>query len=524
MRGKIDVRAIALLVMVSLLGAACGSTVPAEDRQAVQLAGGAELGTDLSGGLPAGAHVNAKGQVVSASGEVLGTAEDFGISTGSGGGVAGGSGGSGASEGSGIASGESGGSGTAGAARAPGITDSKIYFGIGYAESGPANQAAFGQPLDADARKANNTMIEIINKQGGLFGREVVPIYYKFDAASSQTVSQQEQAACAHWTEDNEVFAILEGSPVLRECAKRAGAINSVPYGASLPEHFDQYPYYFETSGLDLVRVGPVTVTGLARQGYFKGEPKIGVVTWDDPTYRASLERGFIPALTSKGIELATEPAYITSPQTAQDLGATSADINSAVLRFQTQGITHVLLVDGPSGLCSNACMGTLFLRRADSQEYFPRYGFNTNNVAIAALEQGLYPARQLRRSMSVEWWTLDKSYDEGWKINQARERCYKLMRDAGVPMDNTNRQYTARAACEQFWFYQVIEKILGNAPLTANNFMVAVNRVASGYPSTNAFAVHLSATQHDGIAAARNAEFDEECGCYKFTSDPYRV
>jgi hypothetical protein len=168
--------------------------------------------------------------------------------------------------------------------------------------------------------------------------------------------------------------------------------------------------------------------------------------------------------------------------------------------------------------------MGTLFLRRADSQEYFPRYGFNANNVAKAAQEEGLYPTRQLRDSVVVEWSDADKSYDEGYKLNQTRERCYKLMRNAGVPMDNAEREFDARLACEQLWFFQLLESILGKVPLTPDNVLAAVNRVGSSFQSPNAYAVRLTATQHDGIAAARNMKFSDSCDCYQWVSDPYKV
>lgn len=519
MRGiKAGERTVAVLSICLLIAAGCGTTVPASERQAAEVADD-ELGGDLTTpeGLPPGARVNDKGQVVSAGGEVLGTAEEFGLSPDSSAQIA-------ADEGSNE---PSDGDDPAVPGDVPGVTATKIYLGMIYQETGPANQAAFGAAgggLDSDARKPYNAMIDLVNKQGGLFGRQVEPIYYKIDGASAQTIDQQSQSACSHWTEDNKVFGILIGGDIFNECAEKAGGISTYSDGASLPEDFQTYPHYFETSGLNLVRLGPVTVNGLYRENYFGKGAKVGVVTWDDPDYRASLERGYMPTLEQRGIPLATEPAYITSPQNAQDLAATSADVNSAVLRFQTLGITHVLMLDGPSGACKSGCMGTLFLRRADSQEYFPRYGFNANNIPKDAQEAGLYPERQLRRSVVVEWSDANKFYDEGYKVNQTRERCYELMRDAGVPLDNAQREADARLACEQFWFFQLLESILGEAPLSPDNIMVAVNKVGWGFSSPNAYAVHFSATQHDGIAAARNMKFDDSCTCYQWASDPYRV
>ena len=249
-------------------------------------------------------------------------------------------------------------------------------------------------------------------------------------------------------------------------------------------------------------------------------------MTWDDQTYKDALERGYMPTLDKLGIELGTEPAYISPPQTFSDLAATSADINSAVLRFQTQGITHVMIIDGPTGLCAQGCQTILFTQRADQQEYYPRYGFNNGNVAKAAYDLGLIPEDQLKGSIIVEWSDSDKFYDQGYKLNKAREKCYAIMRDYGVPMENPNQQYSARSACELLWFMQTIIdiEIAGAVPLSNDTFIQAVNQVGWNYASTNAYAAHLSATQHDGNSAARNMKFVARCSCFKWTSDPYRV
>ncbi len=375
--------------------------------------------------------------------------------------------------------------------------------------------------------KAYNAMVEEVNKAGGILGRQVEVLYYRFDAASSEPIDQQAQAACAHWTQDNKVFAILwsDANGVLRECAARAGAILPLwdtPM-AALPEDFETYPNFVEISGLDIVRAGQVTVVGLHREGYFKGA-KLGVIMWDGPDYKAAFERGFVPALRDKGIELATEPAYASIPQSAQDLAATSADINNAVLRFQSQGITHVMILDGPAGLCGGACLGTLFMRRAEQQSYRPRYGFNSNNVARSGQAQGLYPVEQLPRSVAVEWADWDRTYDAGWKLNRAREACYEIMRKHGVPLTNVNEELVARAACEQLWFMIAAINEIGGATLNWRTFISGVNRIGGSFQSPSAYAVNLSSSQHDGVSAARNQKFVSSCTCYKWIDDPYRI
>lgn len=513
-----DRRGIFVLLVTLLVTAACGSTVQAPE-QATQVTGD-ELG-DLTTGesaLPPGATINKKGQVVSASGEVLGSAEDFGLTApDSASGDAG-------TTGAGIG----GGSSTSGAALGPGVTNDKIYLGIVYLDAGAANQALAGQTIESDSRKAYNAMIEEVNKAGGLGGREVVPIYHKYDGDSSETIAQQAQAACARFTQDNKVYAIFafdNGAGVIQECTEKAGAVNLAPNTGSLPETFRKYPHYIEISGMNLLRVGPVTVAGLKREGYFNRGLKLGMVTWDDTNYRRALEEGYIPALAKQGVELATDPAYISPPQTYQDLGAMSADINNAILRFQSQGITHVIIAAGASGLCGLACMETVWMRRAESQNYRPRYGLNDNNLPTAAYDQGLYPAEQLRDAVAVAWLDLNKAADEGTRVNQTRERCFALMRRHDVPMENVNQEDAARSACDELSFLQtIINGRLNGVPRVNDQFMAAVNSLGTSFSSASAYGTHFSPVRHDGIAAARNIKFLASCDCWRYVTDPYRV
>ena len=421
-----------------------------------------------------------------------------------------------------------GGGGDVPIANAPGVTPTKVFLGVLYLKNQDAANAAIGAGAagGSDARDAYDAVIDLVNKQGGIAGREVVPVYAPLDATSATPADQQLEAACSTWTQDHKVFAILFGGrDVVYECAKKAGALelySTVTGGGSIPETYERYPNYVDMVGVNLVRLGFVTVNGLATQDYFGEAPKIGMVTWDTPEYRAGIQKGYIPALKRHGLSLATEPAYLTPPQTVQQLSEASAQVNSAVLRFSTLGITHVMLLDGAAGLCGAGCMGLEFMHRAKAQQYYPRYGFNDNNAPIVGQQQGFYPNDQLRRSMSVGWTDLDKSFDEGWRVNAVRERCYELMRKNEVDLSNVNAQAQALAACDELWFMQRISADLGDTPLTVSNVMDVVNAIGSSYQSTSAYGMNLSPTQHDGASAVRNMRFVDSCPCFRYTSRPY--
>jgi hypothetical protein len=409
----------------------------------------------------------------------------------------------------------------------PGITADTITLGLVYTKNQEAGNEAIGAPgLHGDARDGYNVVIDEINRSGGIAGRKIGPIYVGYDATGTVPVDQEDQRACATWTQDHEVFAILDGSSsILRECADKAGAVNFWAGGASVPETFRQYPLYVETASMNLVRSGSVTVSALQKAGYFGTAAKIGLVTWDDPVFREAIEGGYVPALKKAGFSPAAPPIYVTGPQTPQDIGALSAAMKNAVLRFKSVGIDHVLLLDGPQGVCGGACLTFEFMGAAKAQKFTPRYGLNDSNSSAAGLEAGLYPPDQLAGAINVGWFDFDKTYDAGGPVNQRREACFDLMRRHSVDMSNPNAQAAALGACDELWFLQAVFDKMHQLGLraTANNFIAGVNALGA-WDSPSLYAAFFSSKQHDGAAAVRISTFQESCGCFEYSAPAYKV
>ena len=496
-------RLLVALAGLALAATACGSTVPKAELQAALANGG------QNGGLGTGGSTGAATGTTGLGG--TGTAGTTGLTTGT----------------TGVTTGTTG--LTSGGPLGPGITATTINIGVIHVKNSAAGNAALGVAgTEVDDQTPYRVVLDDINSHGGVAGRKLKTVTAVIDTTSSQTIDQQAQAACATWTQDNKVFAILGGAQggIVEECAEKAHAINIIPGGASIPDTFRRYPHYLEISGMNLVRMGPVTVKGIGAQGYFNGSPKLGIVTWDEPEYHTALADGYLPALRGFHVTPATPIAYIHAPQTYNDLGGMNSDINSAVLRFSGQDIDHVMIIDGAAGICAGACLGYEFLNQAQSQEYYPRYGFNDYNYADTSVDS-LYPHQQLVGSVGVIWSDDDSSHDVGWHTNKARESCYDLMHKHGFDYDatNQNQTYAVRAACEMFWFFRdVIARLPRGATLNNDNFMTSVNQMGTSFQSLNTYVSRLSASQHDGASAVRNEAYFESCKCYKFTSAPYEA
>jgi hypothetical protein len=420
--------------------------------------------------------------------------------------------------------------GTSGSLRVPGVTATTIYVGATYqTDQGAVNSAIFGTALNGgDARNFYKVVIDDINKHGGIAGRRIVPVYFELHTADTTTIEQQYEAACSTWTKDNKqgVFAILDtGRPALRECARKNGVVEFGESSASVAQTFRQYPNYVELNGINMVREAPVTINGLAAQQYFDPGSKIGIVAWDDPNHREGVRAGYIPTLRSRGLSLATEPAFVHVPENAQDLGSSSAGVSAAVLRFNSLHVDHVFVLDGTAGICGGACLTTLFMREADSQNYHPRYGLNTNNQPQAGIDGNLYPTSQLSRSLAVLWGDQETAADVGIQKNAARVRCSALMKKNGYDIDGANSNFRGFAlfACGEVWFMQAAAaKMTG--PLTVANFMAGVNQLGDSHQDPTTYLAHYSSTQHDGAVGIRYAHYVDSCECFRYTSPVYRI
>ena len=508
----------ALALAAALPLTACGSTVATQ-------AGGATGGDALTGGsttangLGAPAQPGAGPQTTSNLGGTAG-APVTGGPAGTTPGAATGAGGAGTTSGGQTGAVEQRTTTGASGATAPGITKDKVYLGIAYFPDAASSNAAIGASgaNGGDQRDYNNAVIDDLNKRGGILGRKVVPVYFEIQSTSSEPVDSQLQKACDRWTKDNKVFAITFRGRVLQECARKAGILITDGSGEASAT-YSKLPNMLDPGNLSLDRLGGTTVSGLATQAYFKPAPewtagKVGVITWDNPNYRAGVSQGYLPALKKLGLSAPVK--YVQIPQTVGNISDSSAAVSSAVLSFRSAGIDHVLIQDGPAGVFGLGGLTLLFLQNANSQQYYPRYGFNANNVPGFSI----YPARQQHGMLAVDYGDYMPSQDEGISPNPARTRCLRIMKEHGVTANDQTTYATAGAACESIWF---VEALLKKAPqLTLRGAIAAAEGLGTSFGSTLVYGTRFGPGRHDGAELARNAKYDDACSCMKYTSKPY--
>jgi hypothetical protein len=292
---------------------------------------------------------------------------------------------------------------------------------------------------------------------------------------------------------------------------------------------FRQFPYYYELNTLNLSRMAAAEVAGLQAQGYFSGwdsaagrpgpgKPKVGIIYEDQPSFIRAVNDVVVPALARAGY--APDPANVVRVPRVErttDEGAIGAAISNAVLRFRSAGVEHVMIVES-SGVDS-----LLFGNNADSQQYHPRYGVNSQNGLQALADSGSYPKSQLPGAVGIGWLpsldiTPSQNPDNGPYSNAARQRCLNLYKAHGVTFTDTNAKAIGMNDCNDMWFFEMAGNKV-NGPLNRDGFLAAVNSVGSSYPAIDGFGTNFSPTQHDGAAAIRYWAYVPNCQCMQYTS-----
>jgi hypothetical protein len=519
------------VVAALLLTVACGSTV----HNGAALSGGQDsstTGARAAGSNGLGGSTNGNRSVPSGSGtagssgpqggrsQSLGTAQNGGAANSST-----------TDQTSGSAPvGAGGSSGTGSAATAPGVTATSITVGITYATNTQADGAAFGITgvNVGDPLAEQKAIINDINAHGGVGGRRLLYVAHPIDATSTDNYDAQAEAECADFTQDHKVFAVLHdwSNDDLRACLNKAGVAQITEGLQSVfttPATYRNFPYFLTPANISLDRVDANWVPALTGQHYFDkwntatGAPggampvKVGILDVDNAASRLAVSGNLEPALKAGGIPY--EVIRVNDPQSQGDSGNVVAQIQSAVLKFRNDNVTHFLPTQ--SGIV------TYFAKNASSQKYYPRYGLNSNDSTEVLLEAGLVPKDEMNGAVGYGWSPLlDVSRasdpDNGPNSNAARRSCITLMKRAGI---NITGAPATRGALEYCDVYNFLKRTVeaGGPTVNRGSFLAGANAQARSFVAATTFTTFLDPTHHDGVAAARNFAYVSSCGCLQY-------
>jgi hypothetical protein len=396
---------------------------------------------------------------------------------------------------------------------ARGVTATTIRIGLEFIKGADdaRKNMGFQGVTSGDQQQQLQILTDEINRTGGLAGRKLVPVFHAYDANSSSNTSSNEQAACATFTQDNQVFAVISAlnhTEIFFSCLSKVG----VPYisapGLTITDDdvFRRYPLHLELNAVSLSKQGDLFGKPLADTGYYDKGAKIGLLTFDQPNFTRAVDQHLKPALRKIGrrVDDEVELAY---PQSTSDQGEMAAAIGNAVLRFRQNQITHVLITD------VSALVTVLFATAAANQGYYPRYGWLSPNGGQAAADL-ISDKRSLQGAVELGWYPsidLNAANQDIFPANA--KRCAQLFTSKGYRPQSRNEETVLQIQCEIFFFTQQAAKRVPE--LTGGAFVSAMRSVSPVVAPNSTYRIDMRSTAA-GAKAYRIQRWVTACTCFK--------
>ena len=234
-----------------------------------------------------------------------------------------------------------------------------------------------------DMQAIANAVAAHVNRMGGVGGRQMALVFADYDAtaATRGTGPAEDQKTCSTLTEDNHVFATLSplsSGETLQTClaqprrAVRGSELRVLRHGRAAR---------LLRARLPGCGAGNQAACRSPRGDRGSSAPtrRSGSCTSSAPTAVEPRDKGLRPALAAHGMKIADEISYTVNTPDA---------VTAGVLRFKSEGITHVFVLD-VGGIETQ-----YFMVNAESQSFRPRYAIDTRSNPV--LQESNSPARQL--------------------------------------------------------------------------------------------------------------------------------
>jgi ABC-type branched-subunit amino acid transport system substrate-binding protein len=423
--------------------------------------------------------------------------------------------------------------GAAGAVQGVGVTAKEIFVGITYQTNGDqANKAlGVGAISQGDTKADAQAIVDDINAHGGVAGRKLVPVWFNYDVSDTRPYTVQDNAACAKFTQDNHVFAVL-GTGITDNytaCATKAGAIN---LGSNIIDpdvaYFQRYPYYFGYDTVSQDRMMADEVGALVRLKYFtawdanNGKPggvapvKVGIIGYDSPSWRTPLQQKLLPGLARAGIKV--DPAdvqLILRPDDNSQIPQAVAQVQSAVLKFRQDNVSHVIVLD------ANGSMMLQLLQNARGQHYYPRYGVNTATGMQALADTGAVDGDQFAGAVGLGWSpTLDLAAGKSDRyLGAATKNCLDVIeKRTGQRFSSTNAAAIALDYCDGLYLLRDAANRAGTV-LNQQTARMAIESLGAAFKPAGVASSYFGPSQHDGLETGYDMRWDTDCSCSRYVS-----
>jgi hypothetical protein len=386
-----------------------------------------------------------------------------------------------------------------------------VQVGIEYDSDNSAAYQAIGAKGVATGNQKGEILAVVgwINAHGGLGGRKLEPVLHESSAEASPFAAQA-QAACADFTEDHHVAAVV-GRTSDRDDLYRCLRPKGVLFVAQNRYLWDQKTL---AAGADTLYAPGILgggrwdkwVDALARTGFFKRPGTVGVVRFDTPAYERTYKEVVEPAIRRQGATVARE-VVIHQPEAVSNFGGMNGEVASAVLRMRSAQVDHVIILD-------EGTITFFLLPQAESQNWHPVYGLHSQNIP-QVLSVNAHAA-QLKNAVGAGWVpSLDVDFGQDPGAMPGAARCLAIYRAAGIRLEDRVAQSFALRFCDSLLFLKATFDRA--ATITLPGLRAAAEAVGAAHESALTFKALIAPGRHDGAEEVRPFRFDNACRCFRY-------
>lgn len=400
--------------------------------------------------------------------------------------------------------------------RVRGVTAKEIRIGVEYAESAEAVGASFGaKNTTRDWRADFQIVIDHVNNNGGILGRTVKPEYFGYNFNGDWAT--QERAACEQFTRDVAVFAVVAfaHSDTVLPCFEKAGLIQIVTgaFGWYDERTFATYPRVIQAGGFSLDRLFGTLTDHLLARGFFTPDAKIGLVGHESPqwTRATDLVRRRLAAQGRQVAYVMELPEF----HTAGDGQGFAAKLNTEMVKMKDEGVTHVVFVQ------QTITGALLFMGRAETQLWWPKYGISTNDSPEGLIS--LAPQAQVRNAIGAGFAPFK---DVGASVNPGTpgaQRCIDIFTGAGVTWGSYSEKNQSFERCDHM--LTLLDAIAsGGEPITTQGTLDGLAKLGTSRKFATTFASDYRNGRRDGAAVMRGFAYAEACKCFEYVTEQFPV
>jgi hypothetical protein len=356
-----------------------------------------------------------------------------------------------------------------------------------------------------DPKLMTQAMKKWINARGGLACHPIDIVRHEHDVTGTVPQDQDDQSACAKFTEDSHVFAAVVITTVTSAFYSCMAQRRTLLFMATTqnPDSalYNDHPDLFFGVSPTTDRVAQTLAEGLWRLKYFSG--KVGLV-YADTAWMRTAANAFKRHAATHGLGGFVDGTICGPPCTTQEQ---TQEGQSVVLKFQGQRVDHVVLFDN--------IVTQAYTNAAQAANYLPRLAMSSNSLPeVQAL---LLTPTMLRDAVGVGFLpATDVEAAQDVPETPAMKECQKAMAAEGVSMDNRLALQDARHECDAFWLLKAAVDKAGRADPAL--MRAAVESLGASYGPAISWKAVFAPGRHEGIQTWRPIGYDVACKCWKFT------